>query len=322
MEKTRCQICGSFKCRFLLKGQDRLLGLPGEFRVMVCEDCGIKFTDPKSIKLDLKEYYPDQYSPYKVGSNGLATKSASLAERIKIGLKKSPLGPILRRIANTNEVYIPNLPLGSKVLEIGCASGNFLFSLRSRGWDLYGVEMSKFAAIEANKRGLKVFCGILEEAKFQDGFFNAIFAYHVVEHLPDPISTLKEIKRVLAKDSYFIFSIPNAECWEFKVFKSRWYALDLPRHLYHFGPSSIKKVLDKGGFEIEHIYYQKNMNNIFGSAAYIIEEYFKKNTLSRYLLTFPNASNRFFRFLLLPLNLFFEIIGQSGRITIVARPKA
>lgn len=317
MERINCRICGGTKGRFLINGYDRLLGIQGEFRVLVCEDCGIKFTDPESIGLDLKEYYPEQYSPYKIGDNESAIKSPSLAARIKASLGKSHLGPII----NTNEFFVPNLPAGSKVLDIGCASGNFLFGLREKGWDLYGVEMSKFASIEANKRGLNVFCGTLEEAKFRDGFFNSVFAHHVLEHIPDPVSTLKEIRRILTKDGYFVLSIPNAECWEFKLFKNRWYGLDLPRHLYHFGPSSIKKVLDRGGFEVEHIYYQKNLNNIFGSAAYIIETYFKKNPLSKYLLTFPNTSNRFLWAALLPFNLFFEIIRQSGRITVVARPK-
>jgi SAM-dependent methyltransferase len=318
MKPSVCLLCESSDVKPLLTGRDRLMGLPGEFTVLQCRNCGLKFTDPGSITTDLMAYYPENYSPYKTCGSGEPKAGQSLKRRIKQAIKNSPAGPLLAALAAIDDPPCPELPRGAAVLEIGCASGNFLAGLKSKGWNLHGVELSDFASDKARNRGLDVFSGTLEQAKFPDDHFSAVFAFHVMEHLPDPLATLREINRITVKGGYFIFSLPNADCWEFKVFKNRWYALDLPRHLFHFGPETITKTLERAGFKTEHIYFQNNFNNIFGSLAYLTEDVFGANFLSRYLRNIPKTSGMLLKTALLPLTAILSKLGQSGRLTIVA----
>lgn len=318
MKQNICILCESSDIKLLLTGRDRLMGVPGEFNVLECAKCGFKFTDPGSIKADLREYYPEDYSPYKTEESGEPKNGLSFKNRIKKAFKNSPAGPLLTALARADAPPCPDLPRGAEVLEIGCASGNFLASIENKGWNLHGVELSDFASDKARERGLDVFSGTLEQAKFPDDHFNAVFAFQVVEHLPDPLATLREINRITVKGGCFIFSIPNADCWEFKLFRDRWSALDLPRHLCHFGPATIKKILGKAGFKMDHIYFQKNFNNVFGSLAYLFEDVFGANFLSRYLRSIPNTSGMLWKVALLPLTVILAKMGQSGRLTVVA----
>jgi len=107
------------------------------------------------------------------------------------------------------------------------------------------------------------------------------------------LETLREANRVLKKDAYFVFSIPNGGCWGLCVFSNKWYGLDLPRHLFHFSLTSVKKVLEARDFNVEKVFYQKNISNIVGSLAYCLEDWAGENRMSNYLRTFPHSSNRF-----------------------------
>lgn len=320
MEQINCLLCDNSEYRPIIRGRDRLLGLPGEFTVVECRKCGLRFTNPRPSMDELAYYYPENYGPYKVYLSDSDSQDDTLLERFKTRLKQLPLASFMKKLNNPRLTFIPNLPDGAKVLELGCATGWFLNDLHKNHWDLYGVELSKTSATYAREElGLNVFCGTLEGACFPSNYFDAIFAWHVIEHLPNPLGTLKEMNRVLKKDGYFVFSAPNVGCWEFYVFKSKWYALDLPRHLFHFSVKSINKVLKAGNFRLEKVFYQKNINNIVGSLAYCLEDAVGENSVSKYLRTHPQSNNRLSRLFSKSLAIFLSIIRQGGRMTLVCR---
>jgi hypothetical protein len=98
--------------------------------------------------------------------------------------------------------------------------------------------------------------------------------------------------------------------------------LDLPRHLFHFGPATIQKISEAADLEIERIYYVVNLNNIFGSLAYVFEDILGKNLLSKFLRAYPLSPNLGFKilhWLLFPLGKILSIAKQSGRITIIGK---
>jgi 2-polyprenyl-3-methyl-5-hydroxy-6-metoxy-1,4-benzoquinol methylase len=303
-----------------------LLGLPGHFTVVECQRCGLRFTNPRPSINELGYYYPDNYGPFAAHPIKSDSQNETLWNKLKAGLKQSPFGPFLKKISDlvldSETTLVPNLSEGAKVLELGCATGWFLSSLRKKGWDLYGVEPGKAAVDYAKQElGLNVFCGTLEKANFPSDYFDAIFAWHVIEHLSNPFETLREINRILKKDGYLEFSIPNAGCWEFYVFRDKWYGLDLPRHLFHFSLTSVKKMLEDGDFVVEKIFYQKNISNIVVSIGYCLEDLVGKNMISNYLRTFPQSNSPLLKPFSLSLATFLSVIRQGGRMTFVCRAR-
>ena len=314
--KVTCALCGSDNYRILFKAKDNRFGSPGEFTIVECRECGLRFTIPRPTQEELVHYYPEHYGPYQ-GRNADKLRHDSWWQSIK----RSPIGPPLRKILYGRSSWMPNLPQGAKVLDFGCATGTFLYSLKDRGWDLYGVDMSEKAVNYAKAvLGLNVVRGTLEEASFPSNHFDAVFAWHVLEHLIDPLGTLKEIHRILKPNGYFIFEVPNAASWEWRVFKKYWYDLDPPRHLFHYTPKTASLFLRKAGFHIIRIRYPANLFPVIGSIGCVLKGYFGENRIATALINYPAHPGLVARLLLLPAQKILSSLKQSGRITVVARP--
>jgi SAM-dependent methyltransferase len=124
--------------------------------------------------------------------------------------------------------------------------------LKNHGWgEVHGIEISRGAAALANEHGLDVFCGELVDAHYPDSYFDYISLVHVLEHMHDPMMTLKEICRILKRDGLLVVGVPNFESYENKVFGKYQSLMDVPRHLYHFSKKTITAMLEKNGQVIQ-----------------------------------------------------------------------
>ncbi len=154
---------------------------------------------------------------------------------------------------------------GGRLLEVGCNEGLFLHLARQAGWETQGVEIAELGAVYAREiLNLEVFNGELIEANFPDEYFDVVTFWHVLEHLLDPQLDLREAHRILKLDGLLIVDVPNIASWQAKVFSSNWKALDIPRHLYHFSPDSLRAMLAQAGFtcfKMSHWSRGHNMSN-------------------------------------------------------------
>lgn len=108
------------------------------------------------------------------------------------------------------------------------------------------MDNSPLAAEQVRKTfGLQVITGELENVKFPDGYFDVITLIHVLEHLRDPVGTLREVCRILKKGGIVIMAVPNIRSLAGFLFQSYWFHLDAPRHLHHFSPASLRRLLCK-----------------------------------------------------------------------------
>jgi SAM-dependent methyltransferase len=163
---------------------------------------------------------------------------------------------------------------GGAILDIGCSSGGFLEALGSSAWELFGVEISRDAAQTARLRtGAAVFTGDILDAPFEAGSFDAITCFHVLEHLRDPKKILSCVYEWLKPGGIFYFEIPNIDSLDHWVFRSYWYALELPRHLYHFSPSSLRALAGTTAFSelqmrtLSGTYFEHSMRYIVADMA-------------------------------------------------------
>ena len=291
----------------ILTGRDLLHDLPGEFTIVKCRACELMRTNPRPTPGTIGFYYPDNYGPY-LGTQVRQTESVSIIKKL--------LRPLVRRIINSNSTKLPPQAPG-RMLEIGCASGSFLHQMAGQGWQVQGIEFSEKAAQAAVKLGYCVHSGALETAPKPEKPFDLIVGWMVLEHLHDPIDSLRKLKEWSQPDAWLALSVPNAASLEFKLFKEHWYALQLPTHLHHFTPESLAKVLNAGGWTLKKVYHQRTLSNLIASTGYVLQNRGYEK-LGRRFIEFPEKGGKWTH-LVYPLAWLFSIFGQTGRMTIWAR---
>jgi SAM-dependent methyltransferase len=121
------------------------------------------------------------------------------------------------------------------------------------GWEAWGIEMDPRAAANAAKgvgAAERVFVGRALDADYPPESFDAVVGSHVVEHLHDPLELLRRARGWLRAGGELRLWAPNIASLESRVFGAHWSALDVPRHLHHFTPTTLGAVLAEAGFEV------------------------------------------------------------------------
>ncbi len=310
LENVSCPLGCENSDEVVLTGHDLLHDLPGEFTVVRCCSCGLMRTNPRPIPGYIGFYYPDNYGPY-VGTRVQHTPKST-------GAIKNILRPLFSGVFNFNVTPLPNMVAG-RLLEIGCASGAFLHQMSGQGWQVQGIEFSEKAALAAAQLGYRVHAGPLETAPQPDEPFDLIVGWMVLEHLHDPVGGLQKLREWAKPGAWLALSVPNAGSLEFRIFKDKWYALQLPTHLYHFTPTSLEELLSAGGWQLEKVHHQRILNNLIASIGYVLRDkgYAK---LGQKLIDFPDGAGRW-TFVLYPIAWLLSVFGQTGRMTVWASVK-
>ena len=326
LETVRCPLCGKDDYSAVLTGSDLLHHCPGEFRIVRCAGCRHCFLNPRPTPAEIGRFYPDDYGPHQepdsLGAEVAASKDPG-SQPWYLG-KWVRMVPGLRRLyywlVRDRAVFIPTNELGNReALDLGCGSGGMLDRLRSNGWTAQGIDLSPLAVEHAQSRGFEVFCGTLEEARFPDQRFDAVFASMVLEHLHDPVGTLDEIKRVLVDRGWFVFSVPNFATWQRRFFGRYWYALETPRHLQHFTPQVLQKTLVDQGFDDVRIIHQENFSDVPASIGMWLQTRGRMPGLAQRLVDIPHRRSMRSNLLLSPLAKLSSYLKQGGRLTVIAR---
>lgn len=144
-----------------------------------------------------------------------------------------------------------------RLLDVGCSSGAFLNSAVGLGFLAEGVEPAPKAAATAQAAGLKVRQGLLHEAGYDDGQFDAITLFEVIEHLQQPQELLQECRRILRPGGILLIGTGNAGSWSMAAMGARWEYLHIEKHGGHvsfFNPESIASLAKCTGFSVAAIH--------------------------------------------------------------------
>jgi 2-polyprenyl-3-methyl-5-hydroxy-6-metoxy-1,4-benzoquinol methylase len=213
-----CPSCGRNSAKDVLRAPDRFHGRLQFYQLVRCPSCSLVWLENPPRPDDIGDHYGRDYDRF-IGSGG----------------ENSPERWQLRR-----QTLLRYKPSGT-LLDLGCSTGSFLASLKGQSWELYGIEMSRSAAGQAEaSSGAKVFVGDILEAPLQAEGFDVITCFDVLEHLYEPGRVIKKVSEWLRPGGIFYTLVPNIECWEARLFQSYWYGLELPRHLFHYSPASLK----------------------------------------------------------------------------------
>ena len=211
---------------------------------------------------------------------------------------------------------------GGRLLDVGCGTGIFLDMMRRQGeWEVFGVEINEEAAKYAREKlQLDVFAGDLSEANFPTSYFDVVTLWHVLEHLHEPRSVLREIYRILRDDGWLLLSLPNAASCEAQLFKEFWAGLDIPRHLYVFTPAAVKELLRQESFETVKLRTQSIMGayrTLTLSLGFVVDERIASGRWKALLNWLINAIPT--RLLMAPCLRFLDLIDRGSVMTVFAQ---
>ncbi len=138
-----------------------------------------------------------------------------------------------------------------RMLEIGCSVGATLQAAEERGWQAHGVDVSRSAVAACTSRGLQATVVGACELPFDDGRFDVVCAWHVIEHVEEIRQTLREWTRVLRPGGLLVIETPDAECPKARRLGARYRKFWAPEHTYTFSRRSLEAFFREAGLEIE-----------------------------------------------------------------------
>ena len=204
------------------------------------------YLSPRPDETEISTYYPSTfYDPHLS-----VTSARAFRDRFYLALRQIVLKKKALLIENSGVA----LSSGSKILEIGCSSGELLDTLQRRN----GIRSEKCIGFEKESRTAshaKKNLGLtIKNADFCDSSlaerFDRIIFWHALEHIHRINETLYKASRYLAPKGVLVIALPNAGSFDATLYGKHWVAWDAPRHLYHFTPATLGKLLNRHGLEI------------------------------------------------------------------------
>ena len=263
-----CPACGTRARRVLHGGlTDRLFGAPGSWTLWRCGGCATAYLDPRpsadTVGLAYTEYFWHQPPEERERPPAGALESARRAMRNgylgRSGYDLQPASAALGAIAaavpdvaSALDRWVRHLGRerpAPRLLDVGCASGEFLLQMRALGWDVQGMDIDDAALEQARRAGLRAFHGTLDEPAGEpaEGGFDAITLNHVLEHLPDPVPALRSARELLRPGGVLWVATPNLRSLAHRMFGRDWLSLDPPRHLVLLSAESLVAAFNAAG---------------------------------------------------------------------------
>jgi len=223
LEHVSCDFCGGDEYLIRYRKPDNWLWINlFEYPVVECLHCGLVFINPRPSVESMNLFYPPNYFKNR--------DDAGFIEKYKKQIE-----------------YVPVLN-NAKVLDIGCARGNWLIYLKSNYPDINCTGVDYYCdGVDSDE--IRFYKKTLVDCQFQKEEFDFITAWSVLEHVHYPSEYFHEISRILKKGGKFVFLVTNSE----SLYSRRAYKEDIPRHLYHFSEKILRQYADKFGFTFSHI---------------------------------------------------------------------
>ena len=255
-----CPLCRSDDAQPVWSTPDRALGVPGVYTVARCRACGFLYQRPRVRDDALVLCYPDHYPrhqepsprvPFRGSPARIRAVRCALAKHLAYPGFRGDFGVLTRLrarglVARLRWSCPPWIGRG-RYLDVGCGSGATLGVAQALGWDVSGIEVDEAAAAKARRFTRNLHVGDVLDAPFADGCFDVVTAFHVLEHVVDPVAVVRRMLDWLAPGGLLIVEVPNAGGLGAALFGRSWVGLELPRHLSHFTPATLERTIRTAG---------------------------------------------------------------------------
>jgi 2-polyprenyl-3-methyl-5-hydroxy-6-metoxy-1,4-benzoquinol methylase len=237
---THCPVCSSEDIHGSFSAKDYTVSHKS-FVVMLCSNCTCMFTQDVPKQENIGKYYASEdYISHSDTQKGFVNRLYHIIRKRTLHSKKALI---------KSEVKLKT----GKILDIGCGTGAFLHTMQQAGWTATGLEPDEHARAKAAEL-------YNIEAKPSDELFSmqymtydAITMWHVLEHVHQLHEYIAQLKNILSPTGNIFIAVPNYTSFDAQYYKEYWAAYDVPRHLYHFSPDSMKSLLSQHGLILKKI---------------------------------------------------------------------
>jgi SAM-dependent methyltransferase len=265
LETPSCDLCGHAGQRKLFPVKDRRYGGPGEFQLVECESCELRYLSPRPIASTIHAWYPDDYRAYR-------TPQRSPLDGVKDFFDELWNSYLSRFLSDSYPIYFfaerasqfarPGQP--PRILDVGCGSGYKLgYLARHGGWQTHGVDFNAQAVENARASGADAHLATGDRLPFADNYFDAVMSWHSLEHHYSPSATMREVMRVLRPGGYGIIAVPSGDSLGLRIFRSYWGPLEAPRHLYHFSKQTLTRLMEETGLRVQKVFHDFSFYGLF-----------------------------------------------------------
>jgi 2-polyprenyl-3-methyl-5-hydroxy-6-metoxy-1,4-benzoquinol methylase len=227
-----CPLCGSSQIHEVLTAKDYTVS-EETFSIFHCGGCSGRFTQNVPDSTGIGKYYQSTaYISHSETKQGLINRLYHSVRKITLRSKHNWVR------------HATGLKTGS-VLDIGSGTGAFLHYMKQAGWEVTGLEPDDTARKNAKDIYQVDARPISELYDLAPQQFDAITMWHVLEHVHDLHTYLDHIRTLLKPEGSLLIAVPNYTSVDASYYKEYWAAYDVPRHLYHFSPSSMEQLLSQ-----------------------------------------------------------------------------
>lgn len=231
---SACPVCNGTSFSPFLSCQDYLISHK-TFAIQACDQCGFRMTNPRPDAASIGQYYKsDAYISHNDSGGGVID---TIYKRVRSYTLRSKLALINSLVKKPG-----------RLLDMGCGTGSFLETCQAADWTVTGMEPDDDARrIASEKLNIPIAASL---ADVPTNPYDVITLWHVLEHIADLRSTVNQFHNLLSDTGSVLIAVPNSDSYDAKVFGAHWAAYDVPRHLHHFTPSTIKPLFEQEGFKL------------------------------------------------------------------------
>ena len=232
-----CPCCGQKNIASVLSAEDYTVSHE-RFEIWECKDCSIRFTQKIPDINEIGSYYQSEnYISHSDTNEGIINKLYHKVRNRTLIKKRNMIKKASRK------------SLGS-ILDVGCGTGAFLNTMQRSGWQITGLEPDD----TARRKAKELYNLDLESSEklfsLPVNSFDAITMWHVLEHVHELHNYINKLRDLLKAGGKLFIAVPNYTSYDAKVYEQFWAAYDVPRHLYHFSPASMRKLLSIHSLEV------------------------------------------------------------------------
>jgi 2-polyprenyl-3-methyl-5-hydroxy-6-metoxy-1,4-benzoquinol methylase len=243
-EESGCPLCGRDDSTLLTEAADPTptTGAGFRFAVVRCRHCELTYTNPRPAAESLAPFYPAHYNPHALPRK---LRESRLPSRF--------WSRVFGRPCPERRGLLP-WPNPGRLLDFGCGGGSFLCEMAGRGWRVTGIDVSPQVVRSIRETlGFDALSGSLPHADLTPGSFDVITMWQSLEHVHRPLEVLRAAYELLVPGGKLIVAVPNYDSLTSEWFGENWFGLDLPRHLTHFTPRTLKQMLQTSGFLVTEV---------------------------------------------------------------------
>lgn len=234
---TLCPVCGAAGISKVYTVKDHTVSQK-HFDIYHCSSCQVRFTQDPPPESEIGSFYKSKnYISHTDTSKGLINRIYRYVRTRAVNQKRKLIETVTGKQKGT-------------LLDVGSGTGYFAAAMKNAGWEVTGLEPDEGAREVAKEQHSLTLLPSAELFNLPGNKFDVITLWHVLEHVHDVKKYISTFKKLLADNGRLFIAVPNYKSHDAKIYKEHWAAYDVPRHLYHFTPDTMKYLMHEAGLKI------------------------------------------------------------------------